>query len=254
MDQRIALFVLALIVTLWIGYIVWTRDRASSSNRWFTLFALLCGAWLFSNQLPLLFYENAPLTLFLIRSHMVVSVWQIFAFYGFAASFPSRKKKIASDKLLLLGIVGLVLSGLMLSQLGFRNVAFIDGNVVPQAGLGLIGFAAYAIFCIGIGIYILAKGYVRSRDLERKQFGIVLLGAATTLLSIFLFNFLLVVIAKNSTLVSYSGLFILPFLGLLSYTIIRFGTLNATFTFTRSMVVWFLTTILALSILLLWPR
>jgi signal transduction histidine kinase len=212
--------------SLILGFVVFYKDRKSATNRLFLFFTLTTSGWSIFNYLS---YQvsNSFWALWTVRLVMFFAVYQAFIFFLLMHTFPGKKIMISRRVLLtLLFVVGLV-SMLTLTPAVFSSVKMNPGQAPePIPAPGILLFAFVAISSVVVGIFLLVKKITKALKEERWQYFYLLLGVIIMFSLIIVFNFIYVAVFGNSSFVPLSALFVLPFVVLTSYAIIKHQLLD----------------------------
>ena len=212
--------------SLILGFIVYFKDKKSSTNLLFLLFTIASSLWSASNYLS---YQIHDLfwSLWAVRVVMFFAVYQSFFFYSLVKTIPHKKVGLSKKWRLILYPLVIIVSILTLTPLVFSGVTINpDGPPSPEPAPGIAIFAVTAISLVAAGIAIVIKR-ARSSDKEIKtQFRFLAVGVVIMFLAIIVFNFIFVAVLGNSDFIPLSALFTLPFVVMAFYSIVKYRFLN----------------------------
>lgn len=217
--------IVAVLISLFLVYIVYASDPKSATNRIFSLLGIFLSLWLGVTYLGpnpafslfgLLF---ARLTLFFVTPVNTL-------FFLLAGTFPDTEFRMSKKiYLTLLGLTGLVML-ITLSPYGFSGASVINGAQVVSIGIGFPIFGAFSILLNLGAIYWFIRKLRRSSGEEYRQIRLVVSGLAIMLGLIILTIFFPVFILKNTLFVPFAPLYVLIFLGTTTYAIVKHRLFN----------------------------
>ncbi|MCK5591103.1 MAG: hypothetical protein KAI72_04030 [Candidatus Pacebacteria bacterium] len=217
--------VFVLFVSWFLAFFVFKNNPKSATNQIFTLLSLVTSLWLIAMYLavvPVLFSHALLLT----RLTVFLAVPQILLFYMLAHTLPSNKLQMSKKTLsFIFGLSALVMI-LTLSPYVFTDVQMVNGFLKQFVGPGMPVFFVFALFFSGATVYVLLKKMKYAQGIIRQQvrfvfFGIVImlgLLIATILLPVMLF--------QNDFFVPFAPLYVLIFLLMTAYAIIKYKFLD----------------------------
>ncbi len=211
-----------------LGVTVFLNNHRSITNRTFFLFSLLTIAYGSFNYLN--YHISSPLLiLWLLRSTLFFAVWHAFSFFQLFYVFPAERTSFSFlYKFTLLPIV-ILTSLLTLTPFVFTRLTEVAGAgqvTNPERGPGIILFALVVALLVAGGIFLLLRGWHRSKGIERIQFRYIFFGTITMFSLIVAFNLILPVFFNELRLIPLAPVFIFPFVGFTSYAIIKHHLLN----------------------------
>ncbi|HBI26039.1 MAG: Cache sensor signal transduction histidine kinase [Candidatus Wolfebacteria bacterium GW2011_GWC2_39_22] len=210
-----------------LGFAVFYRDRKSVTAKSLLAFSLITIAWGAANYFS---YKIADLEVafWLIRLVLFIATWHALALFTLFLVFPQTEIVFPKWYEWLVGVTGIT-SLLTLSPLVFSGIETVSATgqitgVVTRPGIAIFGVVVFGII-IG-GLTILVKKTQRATGIERKQFKLVLAGAAITFVLIGVFNFIFPVIFKNSNFYPFAMASVVPFIAFVFYAIARLHLLK----------------------------
>lgn len=223
------LFVGIAIVAIGIfGFIIYSNNRESATNRAFLFFSLAVIFWSAINYFSYQF-NNQTIILWSLRLVIFFATWYSFFLFRLFFIFPAEKidfpkwyKRILLPLVIftsLLALTPAVFFGLKSSE-GAGEVAV----AIPNTGIALFGVLVISL-TIG-GIFILIRKLIRADKKDKRSFYLVLIGATTTLFLHLLFNFILPVFFDNVRFIPLGALFTFPFVAFTAYAIVKYKLLN----------------------------
>jgi signal transduction histidine kinase len=216
------------LVILFFGIIVYLHNRHSVSSIFFSLFNFINALFLVVNQVSLLFVAaRSGAALFWMRLVLFLAIPYTLLFFLFVNNFPHSKLIVKKRTLFVLSSLGVAIMVIILfTPLIFSSVTFENSKASPVPGPLIPLFALYAVGLVVASLIIGARRYLKATGMERSQWLFVGLGAALTLVSLILFNFVLTVLFKITAFISLTPLSLLPLVGLTAYAILRHQFLN----------------------------
>lgn len=218
-----------------LGFVIYFNNRKSSTAFYFLLFSLLTILWGASN------YANYQLTslvstssiLWVLRIHLFISVWHALTFFTLAYVFPSNDRVILPPYYKkFIFPAALITSILTLTPLVFIRIDEITSTlevVNPERGPGIALFGAVSFGLIFWGLGLLIKKTFKATKEEKLPFEVVVMGAVITFALIILVNLVLPVVFDVLDFIPLGAVFLLPFVFLTGYSIIRHHFLNVKF-------------------------
>lgn len=206
-----------------LGLVVLVKNQSSATNRLFCGLAGVFAAFALVNYISL--HPILLSQLEWIRIDISVGVLMFMLTYLTFATFPGRK--LSGNKTLRRLVVygGFPLIAICLSPLVFSRLDVAGGSPQPIPGPGMPIFALY-IYGVGIASAItLARKYRRAKGRLRQQLKYIFLGTGSTLISVLIFNFILVQF-HITELVTLGALSTLFFTGSFAYAIARHRLLD----------------------------
>ncbi len=214
--------VLSLIV---LTVIVFYHNKKSASNIIFTLLALSFGVWSVINYFSV-YNPFVGADLFWIRLVLFSAAPQAFLFALLMKVFP--KKQLKFNRVVLLNFIVLLLTQmfLALTPYVFKSVNYESGGPVPVPGVGMFFYASVLVFFFVYGIYLLIKKTYLAKGKEKQAMMVIFSGFVMMIFLLLFFLFFAVTILKNTNFISYSHLFIIPFVLSMAYVLTKHKFLN----------------------------
>jgi signal transduction histidine kinase len=230
--------VIAIIGNSFLSLFTLLKNPKSATNRLFVFFTLTLIFYLFFNY-QLSIQTNNVAAFFWVKLVMSIAAIINLAFFLFAYTFPRSKFKPRLWKLFIL--IFWTISIILLAQFNFiftSAQAISSGAGTP--GLGMPFFLLHTLIFLGGGFFILVKNYRKATGSEKIQIRFILLGAIIMFCAILIFNFLFVILFKFAALVGFLPLYILFFVGFISYAIVRHRFLDIRLIVARAVAYIFL--------------
>ena len=217
----------AFLLSTYIGYSVYMRDRNSWTNRLFAMIAFFINLYIVVNYLSLHPPTSTPESqLFWIRVVMFTT-----SFFGpllFLLVHTIPKQKITLHKKFLIPILSLmILSAIFsLTSMVFKGIEYPGGEPIPVPGPGIPVFLlAFPGLCLTSLIYLIYR-FRKSIGIVRKQLKLFLLGILFTFSIMPLATVILVVFFKTSAGVFIGPLISVVLMSFIAYAIVRYGMFN----------------------------
>ncbi len=217
---------LSIVISLIIGFIVFSHKTKSITSRFFIYFIISTIGWSIVNFLS---YQNIPYFshLFFIRFVMFFATLQALLFYLLMYVFPDNIKVLPKYfKIVIIPSVILV-AFLTLTTYVFKDaINYESGISSPVHGvlLPVFGFTAISLVFFGLREIFLKRK--RSTGNTKQQIVYITRGVLIMFLLIIIFNFILPVFLSNTSFITLSSFFVLPFLFYTSYAILKFQLFN----------------------------
>jgi len=210
------------------GFLVFLSNRQSITTKTFLIFALLTIVWTFTNffQYKL---DTISSTLLMMRGNLFVAVWHSTIFLQLALVFPYAQLRL--PRWYTFGAIPLaVMTSLAtLTPLVFSGIMRLapPGQITnPARGAGIILFGAVTIGFLIFGVAILLKRVFKSERALRSQIRLMLVGMSLTALLILILSVIFPILFNDLTFLPFAALFMLPFIGLISYGIYQHRMFN----------------------------
>jgi signal transduction histidine kinase len=206
LENIFVLIVSLLCVILGIG--VYLKNPKSATHRIFTLFCLNILFWTIANYISV-----RETTLFWIRLVMFFAAPQSFLFFLFVHTFPAEEIQISRKIFLPLIIFVILVTGLTFSPALFSHLEYRDNQIIPVAGPAMLLFILLSFGSYFAGIfYAIKKLRIVKKKIEKLQWQFISFGLITTFILVIAFNFIAVVIFKESRFIRLGPIFFLPFI------------------------------------------
>ncbi|MCH8748645.1 hypothetical protein IH781_02745, partial [Patescibacteria group bacterium] len=219
---------------LLMALIVIRRNKRSATNVLFALLSIALATWATVNFISF-DTANYQIALWMIRLVFASAFVQSVLFALLLYTVPRRTIPIKKGTLILIGVLTAAAVGSTLSPWQVTYITCID-QLPPQPtfGLGMILFVPVTLGSLITGIVLLIRNNLKARGLERIQQRYILIGLLTTFSLFIYFLLYLSVVQQNTQFVPYGPLFILPFVILTSYSIVRFRLMDVRAAIARS--------------------
>ena len=211
-----------------LGFVVYINNRKSITNKSFFLFCVVTVLWSFFNFVN---YKIAQpeLVLWLIRIVIFLGVWHSFLFFQFFYVFPEEQKIFPWWYKSLLTPYVIFVSLFTLTPFVFSGIEQLSSDDLvskPIVEKGMIVFVATVISLLLVSIFIFIKKNRNTKEDERKQNRLILIGTIFTFTLIFTFNLILPIIFLNVRFVPFGALFVFPFIIFTAYAIYKHKLFN----------------------------
>lgn len=235
---EILLGIFTLLVTTYLGVVVFINDRGSWTARLFFILSLLIDAYVVVNYLSLHPPHVTPENqLFWIRIVMFVCSFIGPALLLLVGVFPGREFKLKKHYLFPLFTLMLASAGASLSSLVFKAIDFSTGEPLPIPGPGILIF-----FIDFVGLFILSSivlifKYRRSSGKEKVQNFYFILGVIATFSFMAISTVIFVVILKTSATVFLGPLSSVMLMLFIAYAIFKYKLFDIKVILTETLVV-----------------
>ena len=228
--QNIDLLFVAISVVgiLVLGFSVYFNDPKSTTNRSFFFFSITATLWSIANYLYLQF-SSPYVVLWLLRLHAFFAVFYTFSLFNLFLVFP--KTKFSFPKIYKFGLVPIVLivASLTLTPFVFSKVTTFSSDGVVTGidnGPAIFIFGGLVVLLVVGGFSTVIARRTKTQLSDRHKFFLVVIGGLLTFALHIIFNFVFPIFLKNSDFVSLGAVFVLPFVGFSSYSIIKHKLFN----------------------------
>lgn len=209
---------LSVVGNLALAILVFAKNPRKPVNRNFAFFAISLAVWAATNYIslhPVIFDQ-----LFWIRLVMVTVTFQCMYLLLLANVFPVS---VPYYRRLSKFIVppGILIAFLALTPWLFTKVNYESGGPQPEPGPAMILFVPYVVTVIVLSMIILVRRFLHSVGRVKEHIRLALIGIVLTFLMLFITNFVIVLVLRNSSLVAISPIFSLIFTASFAYGMIR---------------------------------
>ncbi len=220
-----------------LGFTVYFRDRASITNQTFLFFTVITAFW---GAFTYAEYHVTPdFGLWFLRFSLFFAVWQAYSLYLFFLVFPEREHLFRPAHRLLLVPIVVTTSLLTLTPYVLERVTQIaaDGTIAAiqnGSAISLFGMVSVALVVWGLVIFF-RKMHAVKGDAQR-PYAEIQVGTFITFALIIAFNFILPAFFNEARFVTYSSIFVFPFVAFASYAILREHLFNVKVVATATLV------------------
>jgi signal transduction histidine kinase len=208
----------AVIGNLALAILVSAKNPRKPVNRNFAFFAVSFAVWAVINYIslhPVLFDQ-----LFWIRLVMVTVAFQCMYLLLLANVFPANVPFYRGlNKFVVLP--GIIIAVLALSPWLFTGVNYDSGSPQPEPGPAMLLFVPYVVTTIILSPIILIRRFLHSTGRTKEHIRLALIGIVLTFAMLFITNFIVVLVFRNSSLVAFSPILSLIFTASFAYGMIR---------------------------------
>jgi signal transduction histidine kinase len=216
--------VLAAGVASFLGAIVYTNDRKSTTNIAYAILAGVFSVWTFVNHALLIAGEDSML--FWIRVLIILTPPQVLLLLFFIQHFP--KKSITVNRQYIVGIIALTI--LMMWMAGssglITSVTYINGNIEPVTGSLMPVFISLVVFYSLITLIIVFKKFREANYVVRRQWFTISTGFVTSYGLLIFLVILRIFVFNDNTYVAYAPIFLLPIFVSVGYAILKRNVFN----------------------------
>lgn len=208
------------------------------TNRIFSLLCVVISVWLAVMNISV--QPQAPaIGLWLIRLSIFLATPMNMLFFLLADTLPNDRMRMGKKTLSLLLITNFLIMVIAISPLAFTDIQIVNNSPVPTPGFGLIPFGIFALFTSVGAVLVLFKRMAKAVSLEKQQLRLITIGILCMYSLIIGTIFLPVALFQINMFVSFAPLYVLIFLLLTAYTIVRHRFLDIHIIIVRS-VAYFL--------------
>ena len=206
--------------TIVLAIIVLTNNKKSVIHIALFLFSLSFAGAIGSNYLTS-FFKDPNKVLVWIRITMLFASLLTPFFYIFIKNFPEHRLVIAKRNLIILILLTLVSVILAISPWMFTSVEIVNDNIVAKQGPAFFYFILVFMYYLIYSIVILIKKIRNSVGIQKSQLKYILFGLTISFFFILLFNVVIAVLFKNSSLIIFTNIAPLIFISTVAYAIIK---------------------------------
>jgi signal transduction histidine kinase len=209
-----------------LGFVTFFNNAKSISSKLFLCLAVVSSAWSIVNYASYQIH-SIEISFWLLRFVLFFGALASFFIFTLAYVFPEETAKGSRYYWWIIVPATGVATLLTLTPAVFSGIVSVTGKNITQVsnGPGIFVFGIVVAF-LNIGsIVMLVYKAIRKKE-QRKPLLIFLAGVVIMLALILIFNFVLPAFFQNTGFTPLGGIFLLPFIILTSYAIIRHGLLS----------------------------
>lgn len=203
-----------------LGLFVFVRNRRSATAVLFFLLTLDIGLWSIANYMTLT-TRDLLTVLYWTRVVMALAIPQAVLFYLLIRTLPSVRFPAYNGWLTGYLTSGIITAGLCVSPYLFPSIIFVNDVPSPTPGPAMPLFVVVAIGSVLAAMVTLVRRIRAEKGMVRSQLQVIGLGIAVMFTLIIFFNFILVIAFQQSSFISFSPLYTLPFVVATAYAIIK---------------------------------
>ncbi|MBI3337108.1 MAG: ATP-binding protein [Candidatus Staskawiczbacteria bacterium] len=212
------------------GFSVLFNNYKSITNRTFFYFVIVGTTWGFFNLMSYRITNNIELAFLFIKIELFLAVWYVFSIFRLFYVFPLEKLVTSGwwYKTLLIPIV-IIVSLLTLTPFVFSGVSSITSDGVINTLETEPAFFIFLLTIVVILIISFSLFFIKIRKAqkeEKNKFYLLLTGSIITFALIIVFIPIQVGFFNNSNFISFGAIFLMPFVILASYAIVRHKLFN----------------------------
>jgi signal transduction histidine kinase len=200
---------------------IFLQNKKSWTNRLFSLLVFFLTVYLVVNT-QLYTFTDYSTRLFLGRFIMANGAVINLLVFFFLSAFPGEGFTVSKKVYIPLIIVTLLLFGAAFTNLIFESIQVSSDNVVtPVPGILLPVFGLHTVGLILWGLVNVVRKRRKTSGIDRVRINYVFFAVATLFFLIVTFNFFLPVVLQYGNFVPFLPIYILIFLGIVAYSIVR---------------------------------
>lgn len=215
------------VVTSILGYIVFTQNRRSWTNRFFLFLSMLIVVYVWVNYISLHPFKDTPEgQLFWIRAVMVTTSFIGPTLFMLIHTFPHTKIRLAHKwRVALVTLMSMSVFA-SATPLVFKAIHYPNGQPIPIPGVGIPIFFLDFVGLFIVSFILLIVRYIKASGEERKNLLHLLLGVIATFTIMGLTTVTFVVILKTSAGVFLGPLSTAILMAFISYAIVKHHLFN----------------------------
>jgi len=231
-SSNFVLFFVTILINCLLVFLVYRQNRKSFLNKSFVGLNISISLWLLS------LYVDAILgpQLIFARLSIFFAVLITFFFFLLSHALPKGRFTLSGKKFVILILLTLGALLLTISPYTFTSLAIIDGKKEIVVGFGIVLFGLYTSILSAWAILKVAKKFFKSKNEERNQLRLVVIGMSLMLFLITTTILIPIVIYANTSFISLAPLYTLIFLGSIAFSILKHHLFDVKIIATESMV------------------
>lgn len=209
------------VINIPLSIIILKNNPKSWTNRLFALLIVLLTIYLVVNT-ELYVISDYNLRLIIGRAIMANAAFLNLVVFLFLSVFPKEEFTVSKKVSIPSFIITTVLFFVAFTDLIFKSISVTSENtVVPEPGLLMPIFGLHTLILILGGVIAVIKKRSKVNGIDKARVNYILFAFALLFFLILVFNFLLPVVFKFGGFVPLLPIYILLFLGIVSYTIVK---------------------------------
>ncbi|MBI2877310.1 MAG: GAF domain-containing protein [Candidatus Tectomicrobia bacterium] len=237
MPLKSGVLLVAALLNLSLGFIVFLRQPKRVANCTFGAFALALSGWCLTNSLTKMGIG--------VKGGFMVGKFAFAlgslvpcTFFAFALVFPGDRVDAPTRRwFTAIYLMGVVFAFLSFTPFILKGVVLRPWGLAPIYGVGYPLAILYVITFLGLGVVILAKKLVRSSSgYQRLQLKYLFLGLGIFGIAVLLFSAISTLILGTNQLVYLGPLSTVPMVAFISYAIVRYRLMEIGIVFQRGLV------------------
>lgn len=213
-----------------LGFVIFLSDNKNKTNQAFLLVSITGIFWSITNYLSYQITNQAS-SLFILRLVMFFAVWFAFSIYQMLTVFPEETVDLGIFKKFkpFIPWTTLAISIFTLTPFMVTKISEYEPNGTVKnfdKGPLIYVFGFFVVFLLTRGLFVLIRKTLKSSGKRNDQLSFVLVGIFVTCVLIITFNFIFPAFLNDSTFIPFGAFFIMPFILLTAYSIMRHGLLN----------------------------
>jgi signal transduction histidine kinase len=218
------LLILVSVLGSWLIFLVYSNNKKSKMNRWFSLMIFFAIFWIILCYFSGINTKNLDFSLFLARLAYGVAILFLIPLYYFFSFFVSKKNSLFS-LLVLIGSIIIAMFSILTDFMALHMVSAkifgIDIGVVPVLNFGKYIWFIFALFVAIVVIVKIFKKYLISTASEKIQLQYFLLGTSIFLIATVIFNVILPFFVGDARYYQFGNYSVFFLIGLTAYAIIK---------------------------------
>ncbi|MBI2624591.1 hypothetical protein HYW67_03870 [Candidatus Parcubacteria bacterium] len=229
------LLVSAIVIDSLLAFSVYRNNPKSSTNKMFVLLSIFIIFW--SATYIAYFPKFAADTLLLTRLGIFFAAPMSALFFLFAHTFPEERFQLKREAVSTIIAATLFMMVVNISPYAFTEAEIVNGTIAIKTGLGFIPFAVLSTLFSVLAIYYLVQKFRHAQGERREQLRLVLAGISLMLFFIISTILVPIIVFKSGFFVSFIPIYILVFLGMTAYAIVRYHLFNLRVVAAQALVV-----------------
>ena len=178
MDLKNIFILIIGLLNVFLGFVVYLKNRKSPSNFWFFIMCLFGGGWGIIKAIQLTVLDVYWHEILISRILMIFGMMAPLAYFMLAYHFPYKIRLFSKNLLFFIFFIPLILMGLTaLGILRYVNVSVINNTLHRE--IILFDFSVFAIYFFAyviLGAGILLKKYRSAEGIHKLQIKYLLFG------------------------------------------------------------------------------
>lgn len=225
MNLDFFIFIISFSLNVVVGFSVYKNNPQSDTNKIFTFLSIVTSFWLITMYLAEA-SVSAMEMLFFVRLSVSLAIPQIFLFFLLVDVLPSSSLLIKRKLIFIYLSEMLLLMVFMLSSYVFVNIEKVEGVLKPVTGAGMSIFAFVMISFSLVIVYRLVQKMKQTQGIIKQQIRFVFLGIVIMLGLLIATILLPVMLFQSDFFVPVAPLYVLIFLVMTAYAIIKYKFLD----------------------------
>lgn len=222
LDLQLTILVIAVAINFLLLVVVYKQNSRSATNIFFATFCFLASMWLIASYRSVT--PNVDISW--SRLGIFLASFKMLFFFLFAHTMPERRVRLSTAQLVMLGVVTSIVMLICLSDYAFTGITTVRGVPQLSVGPGMAAFGGLVSFLSVAAVLALWRKLKISTGVVKEQIRFVMAGATLMFAALTGTIMLPIMIFGQSAFLPLIPLYLLTFLGMSAYAIVKYRFLD----------------------------